>query len=73
MLEESFSGIRVIHHNVQGLHSKMDELSQWFSCCRDNDVVLCFSELWAKPNGPPVDVPGFKLFMSPIRHRPGAS
>ena len=67
-LEEEFSGIRVIHHNVQGLHS---ELAQWFECCRDRDVVLCFSELWVRPDTPPVDVPGFQLLMSPFHCHPG--
>ena len=27
VLEEPFHGLRVLYHNVQGLHSKMDELS----------------------------------------------
>ena len=35
-------------------------------------MVLCFSELWVKPNSPPVDVPGLRLFMSPVHRRPGA-
>ena len=48
----------------------MDELAHWFSCCRDNDMVLCFNELWVKPNSPPVDVPGFQLFMSLIYRHP---
>ena len=65
VLEEEFSEIQVIHHNMQGLRF---ELAQWF---RDRDAVLCFSELWVKADTPPVDVPGFQLLMSPFHCGPG--
>lgn len=60
VLEESFFGIRVIHHNVQGLHSKMNELPNGFLVVKTMMcMVLCFSKLWVKPDSPPVDVPAW--------------
>ena len=58
VLEVAFRGLRVLHHNVQGLHSKLDELSQWFSSFASKDVVLCFSETWVKPDNPSITIPG---------------
>ena len=31
VLSTSFTGMRIIHHNVQGIYSKMDDLVSWFS------------------------------------------
>ena len=59
VLGEPFHGLWVPHHNVQGLHSKMDELSQWFSSCACKDAVLCFTETWVKSDNPPITIPGF--------------
>ena len=71
VLGEPFRGLRVLHHNVQGLHSKMDELSQWFSSFACKDAVLCFTETWVKPDNPPITIPGFRILLSPFIHRPG--
>ena len=35
----SFTGIRVIHHNVQAVHSKMDDLASCFSVCNEKNVI----------------------------------
>ena len=66
ILCEPFIGARIVHHNVQGLLSKMEELSKWFKL---ENVIFCFSETWIKPNSPPPDVPGFQMFMSPFQVR----
>ena len=31
VLKDNPSGVRIVHHNIQGLCSKFDELSLWFS------------------------------------------
>ena len=70
VLEDTFSGIQIIHHNIQGLHSKTDELSEWFQLCNGKDVIFCFSEVWINPDSPPFDVPGFQKMISPFHGRP---
>ena len=65
-----FTGIRVVHHNIQGLRSKLDDLSEWFTLGAEKKTIFCFSELWVKPYSPPVSVPGFQLFTSPCHLRP---
>lgn len=69
ILCDSFNGIRIVHHNIQGLHSKMDELVEWFHQCNGRYVIFCFSETWIKPNSPPVEVPGFTWLLSPFHPR----
>ena len=59
------SGVRVIHHNLQGLMSKITVISDWLHG-RDRDhVVFCCSETWLKPCNVVPPIPGFKLFCSP--------
>lgn len=70
VLSESFIGTRIVHHNVQGLFSKMDELSEWFDLGRHRDIIFCFSEIWIKSDSILPDVPGFSMFMSPHHARP---
>ena len=60
---KSFNGIRIVHHNVQGLCYKMDELVEWFHQCNGRDVIFCFSETWIKPNSPHS---GFSMLFSPF-------
>lgn len=42
-------GLRFVHHNVQGLWSKWDDLSRWMAASVDSVGVFCFSEIWMKP------------------------
>ena len=70
VLERAFSGIQIVHHNIQGLHSKTDELLEWFQLCNGKDVIFCFSEVWINPDSPPFDVPGFHKMISPFHGRP---
>ena len=72
VLHNSATGIRVVHHNVQGLHSKIYELSSWFNTCSGDDVVFCFSEIWANPSSPPLHFPGYQVMFSPFHCRPDA-
>ena len=67
VLDDSFNGIQLVNHNVQGLHSKMDKLSVWLQTSDGKDVIYCFSETYIKPNDPPLKVPGFQVFLSPVQ------
>ena len=40
VLESPLSGIRIIHHNIQGLLSKLDSLAAWFNTCSGENVVF---------------------------------
>ena len=71
LLGASIQGVRIIHHNVQGIHSKITELTQWFEVCEDTATVFCFTETWLKPCSPILSVPGYTVLTSPILHRPG--
>ena len=67
----TFTGIRVAHHNIQGVHSKMDDLATWFNLCMGKNVIFCFTEIWTKPNSPPLHYPGYQVLLSPYHVRPG--
>ena len=71
LLKDKPRGVRVVHHNVQGLFSKLDELSQWFDACADSATVFAFSEVWLRPGGPAITVPGYSVYTSPFLCRPG--
>ena len=59
-----------MHHDVQGLSSKMCEISQWLHTCFGSPTVLCCSELWVKHNYQPITIPGFDMFMLPFLSHP---
>ena len=69
-LKRPFSGVCIVHHNVQGIHSKMDDLTSWFNACSGKNVVLCFTEIWLTPTNPPLNVPGYQIFTSPLHRQP---
>ena len=59
-------GVGVIHHNVQGLVSKIVDVEQWVGDCVNTASVFCFSETWINPESPPVfTFPGFQGYYSP--------
>ena len=35
-----FAGIRILHHNIQGLYSKLDDLSQWFRLGAEKGTIF---------------------------------
>ena len=49
VLCEPHSQLRIVHHNVQGLQSKWDDLSDWMAGSASSGNVFCFSETWVKP------------------------
>ena len=49
LLEATISGVRIVHHNVQGIQSKIIELTQWFKVCGGTAAIFCFTETWLKP------------------------
>ena len=54
-------GVRVIHHNIQGLVSKIVDVEQWVGDCVNTASVFCFSETWINHESPPVfTFPGFQ-------------
>ena len=65
------TGLRIVHHNVQGIHYKLLELSQWFEASADSNTIYCFTETWLKPHSSALTVPGFEVFTSPLLCRPG--
>jgi len=42
VLQESFSGIRIVHHNIQGLLSKSTDLCVWLGSCVQSASVFVF-------------------------------
>ena len=65
------SKLRLVHHNVQGLYSKWDELSRWTVASPDSASIFCFSEIWMKPEMT-LHLPGFQSFYSHPLRRPGS-
>ena len=62
--------LRMIHHNVQGLSSKYEEISEWLINSRNiTSTILCCSEIWLTHSTCLPSVPGFDLFASPIHSR----
>ena len=66
VLKDNPSGLRIVHHNVQGLCSKSDELSLWFSNCVKTATIFCFTEVWLRPGSPDVTVPGYTVYTTPM-------
>ena len=64
-------GVRIVHHNIQGINFKLLELSQWFEASGDSSTIYCFTETWLKPHSSTLTVSGFTVFTSPLLHRPG--
>ena len=63
--DSPISGVCMIHHNVQGLMSKVTEISDWLHGCDQDHVIFCCSETWLKPCNVVPSIPGFQLFCSP--------
>jgi len=59
-------GIRLVHHNVQGLISK---LPQWMQSSCEQHIVLCCSETWLSDRDPIPSLNGFVSFCSPMLKR----
>ena len=58
-------GVRLIHHNVQGLLSKMPEITQWLHIYGSLPTILCCSETWLRPNDSVGQIPGYDFYCSP--------
>lgn len=71
MLSPPFSDLRLINHNIQGLCSKLDEISYWLSQCSQTNVVFCCSETWMKPQSILPSISGFTTILSPVHSRLG--
>lgn len=65
VLCDLLSGVRIIHHNIQGLLSKSTDMCEWMGSCVNSPNVLCFSETWIRPEGPTLTVPGYQTIYSP--------
>ena len=70
-LGSAVNGMRIAHHNVQGITSKLFELYQWFNASADSATIYCLTETWLKPGSSTLQVPGFTVFTSPPLCRPG--
>jgi len=70
ILSSPFSGLWLINRNVQGLCSKLDEISKWLSQCSQTIVVFCCSETCMKPYSifPPISY--FTTILSPAHSQP---
>jgi len=65
----SSDGVRLIHHNVQGLLSKMPEITQWLHICDSSPTILCCSETWLRSNDSVGQFPGYDFYCSPDHFR----
>ena len=72
VLCEPHSQLRIVHHNVQGLQSKWDDLSDWMAGSASSGSVFCFSETWVKPESVLLHMPGFQTLYSPFLLCPGS-
>ena len=73
IIDSPFSGVRVIHHNVQGLLSKISEISHWLHDHDREHIAFCCSETWLKTFSIMPSISGFELFCSPALSRPSTS
>ena len=71
VLRSSPGGIQLIHHNVQGLESKLPEISQWLHVS-DVQTILCCSETWLLGVNPSMSITGYETFCSPSLRRESA-
>ena len=60
------NGVRLIHHNVEGLLSKMPKITQWFHICGSSPTILCCSETWSRSNDSVGQIPGYDFYCSPL-------
>ena len=65
LLGSVVKGVRIVHHNVQGINSK------WFEASADSNTIYCFTETWLKLHSSMLTVPGFAVFVSPLLCCPG--
>ena len=81
VLCNSATGVRLVHHNVQGLLSKSIDIREWLEACIDSASVFCFTETWMKPATLLPSISGYQVFHSPFiaressvagRHLPGS-
>ena len=70
ILASSSNGIRLIHHNVQGLISKSTELCERFHISQSVPTILCCSETWRNDSCPIINISGIVKFYSPVIIRP---
>ena len=67
VLNDPISGVRIVHHNIQGLLLKSTDVYQWLgSCVNSAATIYCFSETWIKQGGPLLSVPGYQAFYPPF-------
>lgn len=67
LLGAAVQGMRIVHHNIQSIHSKLTELTQWFDICENTATIF---ETWLQPCSPRVVVPGYTMLTSPILCHP---
>ena len=65
----SSNGVRLLHHNVQGLLSKMPEITQWLHICGSSPTILCCSETWLRSIDSVGQIPGYDFYCSPDHFR----
>ena len=70
LFQGSCDGVQIIHHNVQGLNSKLMEISQWLHAGYQLPIILCCSETWLTDNDPVPKFNVFDSFCSPMLQRP---
>jgi len=72
VLNVSCPRLKLIHHNVQGLWSKWDDIQEWMAGSGSAGSIFCFSETWIKPKSLLLQMPGFHAFYSPFLLCPGS-
>ena len=64
IIDSPISGVRVIHHNVWGLLSKISENFHWLHGHDYEHVAFCCSKTWLKAFSVMPSIPAFELFCS---------
>ena len=66
VLCSNVTGVRLVHHNIQGLLSKFIDIHELLEACINSASVLCFTKTWMKPEIPLPSVSRYQVFHLPF-------
>jgi len=73
LFQRPCEGVRLIHHNVQGLDSKLADIIQWLHFGYQLPIILCCSEMLLTNDDPVPRFDGFVSFCLPmLQHTVGS-
>ena len=62
VLCSNVTGVRLVHHNIQGLLSKFIDIHKLLEACINSVRVFCFTKTWMKPEILLSSVSGYQVF-----------